>query len=403
MASANALVPSRSTAGTPSTVPIFSELQGAAMSTTAIRLAAEVEAKIRTTQRNLIPFTTIVDHTTKKEMTKQFVNEYMEQNPIPQTCTVTADAAAAAATITVTNGAWIQARSLLHDPLTGQQLSVTSVSSNTVTVATAYSDEGIDKAIPAGTVLGISLPVGAESQEHFKGISRGVANGSFYVGERGWGVGHSDWVGLVGWRSGSEIARLDEQAVTYFNEGNERAYMFTRPYYSATTGLNTRPEYIPGGLEYWCELKNNIVDMCGSIDYDSWVGGIRPIMRYGTGTRILAICGLEMCDRVTRLPGFRNRMRTGAGEKSFGFEMDTIKAKGVEIAFVPHPMMDELGRENQVLLTTTSDLVRVVMQDTVITNDVQPNGQHTKEREFRIIDGMKHLNPRAAGKFINCF
>lgn len=361
-----------------------------------IRLDPQIAESIRMYKTNKTPFITILDKVGRTEKVPAMYYQWMEQWPLPNYVTVTA--VSSQTSITVDLGDIILPQMTLLHTKSGMQSKVTAVSSNTLTLTNSVGETPTGT-IAAGDTLALVAVAGEEGQMPFEGIVRNVDSGTMYLQETGVGLGITEWAEMWAYRGINEMDRVTQLGVEQFKAARERKMLLSNP--GSGTGANSMPQYYQAGLRWYCQRYNR-TDFRGNVSYDGLVAAVRPALRWSSTQDMAALGSLEAIDRLINIGDFRERQRTTDTADRYGFNLRYIDIpSGGRLMLIPHEMLEAPGLERELMVFSWDDLTRKEFYPYKLTKGIQPNGQHGKEWELRIADGLDHRNPRATAHLMN--
>jgi hypothetical protein len=232
--------------------------------------------------------------------------------------------------LTSTHGRRIKARDILYNPLTAEQIQVTSVSSDTATCVRGHGSTTA-AAIAANTDLQImasSFADGSRSPDAFWSEPTRKLN-YLQIAKEAVDTSGRDENGEV--YGPAERARAKALAYRKFILTIEKSLLYGQ----LDTGASNYPT--TGGLDYW--LSYNKTDANNIFTEDVWRSWLKDVMRYNDGSNLLVLAGEYICDHIESWGLQRVQMSTS--ETVAGINVNRYKTAGTEFSLVRHGMLTQ--------------------------------------------------------------
>lgn len=370
----------------------------------AIRVDPSIEEQLRDMSAPDAPFMFLTDEYNNSLEATNFEFMWLEEWPIECRGIAVAAATALATAVTVDNADIVLPGWIVRVAETGENFQVVSrdLATNILTIRRGFG--GAPSAIPAGSHLLYLGNAAEEGQNPVEMLSRGTDNGTLYLQEVLHAVGLTSWEAMAAKRGIGELARLDRQALVRHRQMLEGFGIFGKPgrVLNPTTG---KPIYMCAGLLHLCG-QHNIVNLGGKFTYDGAAAAFSRIFEFGETKTRYAFTSKRMLMNVCRIPEVRNNVQRMPESTKIGFDITEISwPGGGTVRLVNLPALDEVGVDNQIIVTSLADLRRryhAKAPGLHIERDIQTKGSLRKEWQMSRIIGFDHLNTLAAGVLTNC-
>lgn len=280
---------------------------------TAVRRVVDIAKKIDVLEPDAAPLTQL----TKKIEKKVAINpefKWLEEESLTKTDTVNGAVTAGVTTITMDNGSRFRAGDVVKNMTTLEQMLVTAVSTNDLTVRRAWGSTSAATVTDADVLLIVgnanpematkrSAKIGDQTPKTnytqiFRtpfGISRTADNSEMYGGKD---LKHQRMMQLI--EHQKEI---------------ERAFWFGEP--KEDTSNDTHPRRATGGVDYW--ISTNGKDANGTLTEQEFEDFLRTGFRYGSKTKWLFAAPI-----VTAAISFwaKDAIRVAPKDKTFGIAVN---------------------------------------------------------------------------------
>jgi len=192
--------------------------------------------------------------------------------------------------------------------------------------------------------------------------------------------------------------QLNHEGIEHYKD-IEYAALFGRPSLN-TSGTN--PVRTTGGFANYA--TQNSTDVGGQMTEQEFFDGLRPIFRYGSGTK-LAMCAAKPVDIINAYP--RAKLQIVQGEETFGLRIMQIVSPHGNLNLVTHWLLEGTVFANQIWV---ADLANVGYRylhgdngsrDTKVRQEIQAPGADSRKDEYLTECGFKFAQPLTHGKLIN--
>ena len=356
-----------------------------------------INRRIRQIRPNETPYTTLLDSAGRSEPVSQMEFRWQEEHDMEMKCTTTSATAASATTVNVDTVSYLYVGHVLSYPATGETFRISSIATLALTVVRACGD-CTAQPIPSGAVLlvvGTSLE---EAQDKPPLLMRGTASGVLYTQHIAHALGASDWQLIRAQRGPTERERLAAQGIRYFKKLREYAAMMGNP--GTGIGENSQPTYFTAGLNYFCHQKN-VISLSGSTSWEGLAKACSHIYQYGESKVRYGFASTDALYRITGLPEVQNNVWTSQDTERVGFEIREIFGPFGTLRLVEHPLMNEEGMHDRILVTSIGDLKRRVFSGLDPQKDIQTPGAYREEWSLAVNEGWEHMNTYGCGVILD--
>ena len=218
---------------------------------------------------------------------------------------------------------------ILYSPITGEQMEVTAVSTDTITVVRGHAST-VATAQDTATDLQIMPMTDADNgrsptetpwsePNQLKNYCQ-IVKEAYAISRR---MKNAQTFGP------DELARMKKQTYRSFCYKLEKAILFGQLDSGATNGATT------GGLEYW--LSTNKMDADGNWSEDLFEEWLQEVFRFNQGENVLILAGEYLLQHINTLS--RDRLTTSPGDTVGGIRITKYRCAHGEVSLVPHGML----------------------------------------------------------------
>lgn len=297
-----------------------------------------------------------------------------------------------ATSIVVDNGTYVYAGAIIKNTATGENLRVTAVSTNTLTVvrgvgggAAAITDN--DEILVVGSALHEgSDPPAARSANPTK-----VTNYTEIV--------RTTWELTETLRHSDQMVRPNDWARQANHKGIEHQrsweniHLFGTPSENLTGGPNGEPIRTSGGASHY--ISTNVFNAIGTLSEDEFFGFFSPAFRYGSQDTKLLLASRLVVDVVNRFPRGKLSLVQSDNDSSYGLNiMRYVSPHGV-LGVVTHNLLEGAQYGGSAFILDMSNIKARPLsnsegsRDTHIEEAIQPNGRDTRMDGYLTERGMQ--------------
>lgn len=306
--------------------------------------------------------------------------------------------ASGAASIVVDNGAYWAADDIAYVTRTGETMRITAVSTNTLTVvrgvgSTAAALVDNDELIRTGSAAQENAldkparsdnPVEVYNQTQIfrtpvdeSGTARSTANRP----------SSNDW-----------NRQLNHAGIEHYKDIEYAGLLGNRS--KDTSG--SAPRTTTGGFLYYA--NQNVTDVGGAMTEAEWFDALRPMFRYGSGTKLAMAAALPV-DVVSAYP--RSKLVIVQSEETFGIRVQQVNSPHGTVNFVTHWLLEGTKFGNQIWIADMANIGYRYLhgddgsRDTHVRPDIQAPGQDGRKDEFLTECGFVVKQPLTHGRVSN--
>lgn len=310
----------------------------------------DFQTRLLVTQRGgTVPLTALSAGIPKESLTDTAYT-WREHDRITGLTTAAANALINATTIVVTDRNIWKANSIILNQATGEQMYITAVTDNTITVSRGFAGTPPVAVASGQNLQFISTAFGEGTQGAEQIVETGDLRTSYaQIFKSSYGV--TGTAKAVSYRSGSPVVQNKEQAMTQLMEDMERAGMFGRPSRQVMTVDSKQVEVrTTAGLQYAIETYGgNVVvaaanSVAGRLNLKIINDFMRDCFSYnvkGMPNERISFSGYGFVsllqDMILDLKGYQFEQ----GATSFGIEVMNLTTPFGRVKINTHPMFNE--------------------------------------------------------------
>lgn len=316
---------------------------------------------------------TMVSKLSKKKAHSQRI-DWMEDQLNPKADAVNqANEAGVGTSIVVDNGGYFRAGDLVKVPRTGEVISVTSVSGNTLTVVRGAGNTAaallldndplliMSNASGQGSTLGTARTTKEVQATNYMQIIRShfeVTGTEARIGKAG---GHYD--------ESDTVTQRRKKALEHARDINLTAYWGEHKLTSGKGFAGGIVERIPTGN----------IDSTATLTETALNTALRTMFRYGSSTKTL-FCSRQVAGIIDGL--LRDRLRMQVGDKVGGNHFSEYQSTHGKIRIVPDHAIEGGAYDKHAVLVDSEGLEYVTLQDTVLLTDRQAPDKDALVEEY---------------------
>lgn len=345
------------------------------------------------------PLTVFMSRLRTGELTGNPKFQWLEDVLAPKT--ITFDNAAYNDNVTTLNvatgdGAKIASFDIIKNPLTGEMILVTVVTTDALTVVRGFGTTA-GAAIAADQSALITgnankenatrrdmLATSTTTKENFAqifrtpfGFSRVLKNSNLY------GQGHKPY-------------QIKKKGIEHRVE-MERSMLFGEPKEEISTDGG---RWATGGIDHF--ITSNRYDAGGTLNYTTLLDYLQQVFRYGSQTSRLALAAPVVVSAIDAMAA--NRLFTQVSGTMFGVKVNKIQSSHGDLLVVKHPLLSETNFFNERMFTLDMDKLKerpFVGARTQLKMNIQTPSQDGEEHEYLTQMGLQVENQEASGVLFN--
>lgn len=357
------------------------------------RLRPEIESRIEQMETDAAPTLTALTKVGAVKKVGAPEGKTQEEWPLRYDGVATAASAVGDTTIDVDDASFVIPGHIILNPATGEQMRVTSVTNNELTVVRSIGATP-EAAIAAGDRLIYTSIATEEGQDAVQARMRMTDERTWYAQKIAHRMNVTDIMAFHAMYGPSEPDRINAQGVREFKKMQNRAILLNEP--TKYLGPNSRTIYVTGGMRYWSSLYNNI-NMGGSLTYKGLCWALGRIFRYGDSKSRVGLCSRRVWAEVSSLPEVMAQIRRTQDDKTFGGEITTIVVPGGRIVLAVDDSLEGDYTDNEILVVDFSK-AELVEAEGYTTEQINTAGAYRKDWQIYRRIGLKCRMPIAWGR-----
>jgi len=372
---------------------------GSTTGITSNQRVIQMDKTIHLLEPNKNPLTVLMNKLSGGENTGSPKFEWLEDILAPKTLTGDAIGYSSGSTtmgLASGQGAKVAAFDIIKNPTSGEQILVTAVSTDTLTITRAFGVTAAG-AIAANQPL---LIIGNANKENASvrdilatavtakynyaqifrtplGFSRVLKNSELYGGD---------------YKSG----QLKKKGIEHATE-MERMYIFGEP---NEVQSSDGGRWTTAGIDYF--LQANRYDAGGSLSYTTFLDFAQQVFRYGTQGSRLMIAAPVIISAVDAMSA--SRLMTQVGGTMFGVHVSKVQTSHGEFMLVKHPLLSETAFFNERAFALDMDKLKdrpFTGAKTQLRTNIQAPDQDGEKHEYLTQSGLQLVNQEASGVLYN--
>lgn len=316
---------------------------------------------------------------------------HFEDQFIPWSTTVATTYSAAAATIAVTSGDLFKPGDIVQNQTTGEQFRVTSVSSNTLTVAMSYGGTS-DSGGTSGDVLircGTSFAQNSTSPDM---LLQQLSEDYNYtqIFKTSFGIGRTANQTKMRISQG-ELARQRMLKAKEHKLDMERQFLFGK---RGSSGSTNAPEYqTRGAIAFLTENTASASTLTEPV-FSDW---LEDVFRYGSSEKILLCSGIF----ITAMEYWgKQRLRGDEGMTTkLGMKVKRYESAHGDFLIVRHKLFEVAPYTGYALALDPDSIKMASMQNTVLQPNIQENDRDGIKEQYLSEVGLDMYNAKKHGIF----
>lgn len=276
--------------------------------------------------------------------------------------------------IVVDNGTYFKIGDVIKNATSGEQMLVSGVSSNTLTVtrgwgttsATTVANNDVITILSNASAEGSSAPSMVTTKEVAKTNYIQTVRTPFGV------TGTEDASEMYG---GKDLAYLTKKAGIEHSKDLERALLFGEPKEDLT---GATPRRFTGGLNYF--ITTNRQDASGTLTESEFETFCRTIFRYGSNKKVLLASPIVVSAINTWAAG---KLQTVPADKTYGIDVKEYLTGHGTLLVVKHNLLEQSYAGMAFAIDTDYISVRTMKgRDTQLKTNIQANDADAREDEY---------------------
>jgi len=294
-----------------------------------------------------------------------------------------------ATSIVVDNGSYFKVGDVIKNCNTGEQMLVSDVSTNTLTVtrgwgstaAATVTDNDVITILSNASAEGSTMPTLKTTKEVEKTNYIQTIRTPFGV------TGTEDASEMYG---GKDIAYLQKKAGIEHAKDIERVLLFGEPK-EDTTG--TTPRRFTGGLNYF--ITTNRTDASGTLTETEFETFCRTIFRYGSKKKVLLASPL-IVSAINSWAG--GKLDTVPSDKTYGIDVKEYLTGHGTLLIVKHDLLEQSYAGYAFAIDPEYLSIRTMKgRDTKLYTNIQANDEDSRKDEYRSDVGFELKLEKAHG------
>jgi len=365
-----------------------------------LRVVPQVESKILQVEPASTPLLTLLDGLKRVEPLRGREFTIQEQWPKKWVGTSTAAYTAADVAITLDDGTFVSPDMIAYVPSTDEQMLVSSVAGNVVTVVRGSTLGLSSYAIASGAEILFTAPALREGQDKGSDVHRAPGMMSGYTQKVDSSAGITDVAQGLQYYGIDEYSRINQEMLKEFKKKINRMLLFSQP--MKYTAAGTFPRWATGGLLWYSKLYNEF-NMGGGVTWRAFDNVVRTVKRYGgpeSGSKWI-LCGQKAASVFSGWAAESGILTQDAGKNEFGFDVTRIKAGGMTLNIVEDWNFEGKDLDHVAIIVDNRYLALKESEGYTVEQNVQTPGAHRKEWQMYRTVGLKCECPAAFGFLYN--
>ncbi len=292
-------------------------------------------------------------------------------------------------TMVVDNGSYFKVGDVVLIPRTGEQVLVTAVSTNDLTVtrgwgvtaAAAIVDNEPITIVANASAEGVTSPTAKTTKPSTVVNYTEIIRTPFGV------TGTEDASELYG---GKDMSYLSKKAGIEHKKDIERSFLFGEKK-EDTSG--STPRRFTGGLRQW--ITTNVTDASGALTESELETFCRSIFRYGSKRKTLLASPLVISAINSWAAG---KLQTVSSDKTYGIDITQLITGHGRLNIVKHDLLEQSYSGYAFAIDTDNLAYRFLNgRDTKLKTNVQANNSDTREDEYLSEVGLHVMQEKTMG------
>lgn len=298
-----------------------------------------------------------------------------------------------ATSVIVDNGSYFSIGDVVLVPSTGEQMLVTNVATNTLTVTRGW---GVTAAQAASdnadiTIIANASAEGATLQTAKTTKPATITNYTQIIKTPFEVTGTEDSSELFG---GRDMTYLSKKAGIEHKKDLERAFLFGEKK-EDTTG--TTPRRFTGGLRQW--ISTNVVDAGGSLTESEMETLCRMVFRYGSSTKTILASPL-LVSAINAWAG--GKLQTVSTDKTYGISVMRYLSGHGQLNIVKHNLLEQAYSGTSFIIDVDNIKYRFLTgRDTTLKTNTQANDEDKRKDYYLTEAGIHVMQERTMGVLKN--
>jgi len=291
--------------------------------------------------------------------------------------------------IVVDNGSYFKVGDVIKSPTSGEQMLVTAVSTNTLTVTRGWGNTSADTLsdndkitiLANASAEGSSAPTVKTTKEVEKTNYIQTIRTPFEV------TGTEDASEMYG---GKDITYLQKKMGIEHKRDLERALLFGEPKEDLT---GTTPRRFTGGLNYF--ITTNRQDASGTLTEAEFETFCETIFRYGSKTKLL-LASSKVISAINSWA--KGKLQTVPKDETYGIDVKEYLSGHGTLLVVKHNLLEESYAGYAFAVDTEYIKMRTMQgRDTKLKTNIQANDADTRKDEYMTDIGFQLELEKAHG------
>lgn len=288
---------------------------------------------------------------------------------------------AGATSIAVDNGAYFRAGDVIKNATSGEQMLVTAVSTNTLTVtrgwgstsAATAADDDVITILSNASEEGSTSPTSKTTKEVTKTNYTQIIKTPFEV------TNTEDASEMYG---GKDITYLQKKAGIEHKKDIERVFLFGEPK-EDTTG--SKPRRFTGGLNYF--ISTNRQDAGGTLTEAEFETFCRSVFRYGASKKVLLASPILISAINTWANG---KLNTVPSDKTYGIDVKEYLTGHGTLLIVKHNLLEQSYAGYGFAIDMDNIKIRPLRgRDTTLKTNIQAADSDTRKDQYLTETGLQ--------------
>ncbi len=292
-------------------------------------------------------------------------------------------------TMTVDNGTYFSVNDVILVPRTGEQLLVTAISTNDLTVTRGWGTTTAVAILDDDpvTILANASEEGSDAPTPKTTKPTTVTNYTQIIRTPFSVTGTEDASELYG---GRDMTYLSKKAGIEHKKDIERAFLFGEKK-EDTSG--STPRRFTGGLDQW--ITTNRTDASGALTEAEFETMLRSVFRYGSARKTLMASPLLISAINSWAAG---KLQTVSSDKTYGIDIKQFLSGHGTLNIVKHNLLEESYAGMGFIIDTDNIGYRhMAKRDTKLKTNIQDNDSDTRMDEYMTEAGLHVFQEKTMG------
>ncbi len=291
--------------------------------------------------------------------------------------------------IVVDNGAYFKVGDVIKSPTSGEQMLVTGVSTNTLTVSRGWGNTSADTLsdddkitiLSNASTEGSDSPTVKTTKEVKKTNYTQIIRTPFEV------TGTEDASEMYG---GKDITYLQKKMGIEHSRDIERVFLFGEPK-EDTSG--SKPRRFTGGINHW--IETNRTNASGTLTEDEFETFCETVFRYGSKKKLL-LASFKVVSAINSWG--KDKLQIVPKDETYGLSLKRYLSAHGELLIAKHDLLEESYAGYAFCLDPQYIKIRPLRnRDTQLKTNIQDNDSDTRKDEYMTETGMEFKLEKAHG------